>query len=75
MSSAEDCRCACGALMARRTNNGFEFKCRRCKRTWLIQASDINWVEPDFSSRPADMIPEPQKYEGEKSPRLERVMS
>ncbi len=75
MSAASDCRCACGALMARRTGDGIEFKCRRCKRTWLIQASDIQWVEPNLSTRPEDMIPEPQKYAGEKSPRLERVMS
>lgn len=34
--SPDDLRCACGALVARRTPEGIELKCRRCRRSLLI---------------------------------------
>lgn len=40
-----DCRCDCGALMARRTSAGIELKCRRCKRVWSLRADDLSWNE------------------------------
>ncbi len=30
-------RCPCGALVARYVEGGIELKCRRCKRTIIIQ--------------------------------------
>jgi phage FluMu protein Com len=35
-SSGNECRCFCGSLLARRTPEGVELKCRRCKRTLLV---------------------------------------
>ncbi len=32
----DDCRCACGKLMARLTDQGFEVQCRRCKLLHII---------------------------------------
>ena len=32
----DDCRCACGKLMARLTVQGFEVQCRRCKLLHII---------------------------------------
>jgi hypothetical protein len=32
-----DVRCGCGALLARRTEEGIELKCRRCRRSLLIR--------------------------------------
>ena len=31
-----DCRCLCGSLLARWSDQGVELKCRRCKRTVLV---------------------------------------
>lgn len=31
-----DVRCLCGQLIARRTHNGVEIKCKRCRRVILI---------------------------------------
>jgi hypothetical protein len=35
-NGGDECRCFCGSLLARRTPEGVELKCRRCKRTLLI---------------------------------------
>ena len=35
-SSDHEVRCGCGSLVARRTADGIEIKCRRCKRILLI---------------------------------------
>jgi len=35
-SCGQDCRCACGSLVARLVDGGVELKCRRCKRTLLV---------------------------------------
>ncbi len=34
-----DVRCACGSLIARLVPGGVELKCRRCKRTNVIELS------------------------------------
>jgi len=34
--SRDDCRCACGSLLARLVEGGVELKCRRCKRTTWV---------------------------------------
>ena len=31
-----DCRCACGSLLARVVDGAVELKCRRCKRTHRV---------------------------------------
>ncbi|TFG97527.1 MAG: hypothetical protein E4H11_01830 [Myxococcales bacterium] len=33
---ANDCRCACGSLLARVVDGAVELKCRRCKRTHRV---------------------------------------
>jgi phage FluMu protein Com len=33
---ASDCRCDCGALLARVVAGGVELKCRHCKRVQLV---------------------------------------
>jgi hypothetical protein len=38
---ADDCRCLCGSLIARRVPGGVELKCRRCKRRLVVA------LEPD----------------------------
>ena len=35
-SDDRDVRCLCGQLIARRTDNGVEIKCKRCRRVILI---------------------------------------
>ena len=43
-SPVEQCRCACGSLLAKKVEDGIEVKCRRCKRIVLIRYADIeNW--------------------------------
>ncbi len=37
-----ECRCLCGALMARLTLEGIELKCKRCRRLLTIPFSRIN---------------------------------
>lgn len=32
-----ECRCACGSLLGRMTDEGLELKCRRCKRVVVIR--------------------------------------
>jgi len=32
----DDCRCACGSLLARVVEGAVELKCRRCKRTHRV---------------------------------------
>lgn len=34
-------RCACGKLYMVRTKDGYEFKCSRCKRIYLIKYEDL----------------------------------
>jgi hypothetical protein len=36
-ATAIEIRCPCGSLLVRRTPDGFEIKCRRCKRTLLLR--------------------------------------
>jgi len=45
-SPDEDCRCHCGALLARVRNGEIELKCRRCRRTLLLRADPAasTWV-------------------------------
>lgn len=47
-----DLRCHCGRLLARRTPDGVQIKCARCKRvsqvTWL---SDAEWESRERSRR------------------------
>jgi len=38
---AEQCRCACGNLLAKLVARGIELKCRRCKRMVIIPFSNI----------------------------------
>lgn len=35
-NAGNECRCFCGSLLARRTPEGVELKCRRCKRVLLV---------------------------------------
>ena len=35
-AAGDECRCACGNLLARVVGDRVELKCRRCKRTHLI---------------------------------------
>jgi hypothetical protein len=35
-NEGDECRCFCGSLLARRTPEGVELKCRRCKRILLV---------------------------------------
>jgi len=35
-SCGNDCRCACGSLLARVVDGAVELKCRRCKRTHRV---------------------------------------
>jgi hypothetical protein len=53
-TSAADCRCACGSLLARLVEDGVELKCRRCKRTHFVplEASDRGRL-PAPAPRPA----------------------
>jgi hypothetical protein len=34
--ATEELRCCCGSLLARRTSEGVELRCRRCRRTLLL---------------------------------------
>jgi hypothetical protein len=40
-------RCGCGSLMARRTPEGLELKCRRCKRVVVVPVDGArdDWIE------------------------------
>ena len=44
-SLADDCRCLCGSLVARRVREGVELKCRRCKRVLVVPWS-AGEIEP-----------------------------
>lgn len=39
--TGDQCRCACGSLLARLRADGIELKCRRCKRIMLVPWSDV----------------------------------
>ena len=39
--SCEECRCNCGALLARIVDGGIELKCRRCRRTVVLRAGEV----------------------------------
>lgn len=42
MQSSEDqCRCGCGALLARVVREGLEIKCRKCKSIVLITHDEL----------------------------------
>ncbi|MGH0035568.1 MAG: hypothetical protein ACQGVK_11140 [Myxococcota bacterium] len=45
--ASPDCRCECGSLLARRVENGFEIKCRGCKRLIVLspEPGDGAWRE------------------------------
>lgn len=36
-AAGDELRCGCGSLLARYVANGVELKCRRCKRTVVIE--------------------------------------
>lgn len=40
----QDCRCECGALLARVVPEGIELKCRRCRRTILLKLFELKAV-------------------------------
>jgi phage FluMu protein Com len=62
--SPRDCRCACGALIARRTGTGIELKCRRCKRVWSLKTDDFSWNEAaPFASSGRQAGQRPQRPE------------
>jgi phage FluMu protein Com len=47
--AASDCRCHCGALLARVVPGGVELKCRHCKRIQLVPLEPSD--EPQRSSQ------------------------
>jgi phage FluMu protein Com len=51
---ADECRCACGNLLARLVPDGVELKCRRCKRTLVLPLSETLTETP----RPEAKSPE-----------------
>lgn len=44
-TSAEQCRCECGNLLAKFVPEGIELKCRRCKRIVLLRFAEIQGWE------------------------------
>ena len=38
---SDQCRCGCGAMLARVVAEGLEFKCRRCKTVVLITHDEL----------------------------------
>lgn len=38
----QDVRCHCGQLIARMVETGFELKCKRCRRVFIIPFSNIS---------------------------------
>jgi phage FluMu protein Com len=48
--SDADCRCHCGSLLARVSEDGVELKCRRCKRTHVIAWDDVEPKRPEAES-------------------------
>jgi hypothetical protein len=42
-----DERCLCGALLARRTPEGLEILCRRCRRKHVIPWADCDEQQPE----------------------------
>jgi phage FluMu protein Com len=51
---ADDCRCACGSLLARLVPAGVELKCRRCKRTHVVPLSPTRTQRPEATSPESD---------------------
>lgn len=37
----KDLRCPCGRLLARKTDEGLELKCTRCKRTVILKWTEL----------------------------------
>lgn len=37
----KDLRCPCGRLLARKTEQGLELKCTRCKRTVILEWAEL----------------------------------
>jgi phage FluMu protein Com len=37
----KELRCPCGRLLARRTDDGVELKCTRCKRTVVLKWNEL----------------------------------
>jgi phage FluMu protein Com len=63
---ADECRCACGNLLARLVPAGVEVKCRRCKRTHVLPLS-----EPETkTARPEAPSPESKPRAGERARRI-----
>ena len=50
-SSALDCLCLCGSLVARMADDGIELKCRRCKRVLLVPWRDVASTPPAAAAR------------------------
>ena len=54
-----DCRCHCGALLARLVPGGVELKCRHCKRIHLVP------LEPSEEQSRQRSLRDPAHLEGE----------
>ena len=39
--SKDQCRCSCGAMLARVVDDGLELKCRKCKSLVLIRHDEL----------------------------------
>ena len=52
---ADEIRCDCGRLLARRVGHNIEIKCRRCERTTLVTVDalpdDETFVDPGAPKR------------------------
>ena len=59
--AASDCRCHCGALLARVVPGGVELKCRHCKRIQLVPLEPSE--EPE-TSRQRSLRDPAQSLEG-----------
>ncbi len=63
--AASDCRCDCGALLARVVAGAVELKCRHCKRIQLVPLEPSD--EPETSGQRSLRDPA-QSLEGETRP-------
>lgn len=42
MEKTDDIRCSCGKLLAKRTANGIELACRRCRRRLTLDLGELS---------------------------------
>lgn len=59
IAKGDQCRCSCGALLARVVQDGLELKCRKCKSVVLIRHDELveMYRALEFEPRPPILPP------------------